>query len=146
MTLTDTGPLVALLDRRQHHHQICLQVFKSSRLPLITTWACFTEAMYFCQREGGHPFQRLLWQFINLGALRIYQPADRVIADKPDVTFLARIEQLMEKYVDSPMDFADASLVAASERLRLLKVFTLDKKDFRIYRNIAGQAFEIVPD
>jgi uncharacterized protein len=47
MTLTDTGPLVALLDADDPYHGAC--VAAAERLPsgpLLTTWVCFTEAMY----------------------------------------------------------------------------------------------------
>ncbi len=50
----------------------------------------------------------------------------------------------MEKYNDTPMDLADASLVAAAESLNLRYVFTLDT-DFRIYRINSSIPFEIVP-
>lgn len=46
-TLTDTGPLVALINRNDPNHRTCLNA--SRRLPagpLLTTWPCFTEAMY----------------------------------------------------------------------------------------------------
>ncbi|MGE3595451.1 MAG: hypothetical protein AB7N70_07850 [Dehalococcoidia bacterium] len=39
--------------------------------------------------------------------------------------------ELMEKYQDRPMDLADASLVAAAERLEQRRIFTLDD-DFHI--------------
>ena len=51
----------------------------------------------------------------------------------------------MEKYRDTPMDLADASLVATAEVLRLKRIFTLDS-DFLIYRLNDQAAFEIVPD
>ena len=51
---------------------------------------------------------------------------------------------LMEKYVDRPMDLADASLVAAAETQRLHRVFTLDS-DFRVYRINGTTAFDVVP-
>ena len=51
---------------------------------------------------------------------------------------------LMERYQDTPMDLADASLVAAAERLGLSRIFTLDS-DFYVYRIDDREAFEIVP-
>ena len=51
---------------------------------------------------------------------------------------------LMEKYADTPMDLADASLVAAAETQRLHRIFTLDS-DFRVYRINGTNAFEVLP-
>jgi len=51
---------------------------------------------------------------------------------------------LMEQYRDRPMDLADASLVAASEHLRMRRLFTLDN-DFRIYRLADGSTLDLVP-
>jgi len=50
----------------------------------------------------------------------------------------------MEKYRDTPMDLADASLVAAAETSGLNRVFTLDS-DFRVYRLKDTTPFEVVP-
>ena len=55
-----------------------------------------------------------------------------------------RMSALMEKYKDIPMDFADASLVAAAERLGTNRIFTLDS-DFYIYRINGRKHFEIIP-
>jgi len=43
------------------------------------------------------------------------------------------------------MDFADASLVALAERLNVVQVFTIDRRDFRVYRPRHTRAFEIFP-
>jgi len=51
---------------------------------------------------------------------------------------------LMRDYADTPMDLADASLVAAAETLRQRRVFTVDKH-FYVYRQRLGHAFEVVP-
>jgi predicted nucleic acid-binding protein len=54
MTLTDTGLLVALLDADDPYHTAC--VAAAQRLPsgpLLTTWVCFTEAMYLLGAVGG---------------------------------------------------------------------------------------------
>jgi hypothetical protein len=58
---------------------------------------------------------------------------------------LSRTAELMEKYKDVPMDFADATLVVLAEETGISEIFTLDKKGFSIYR-IAGKiSFHIVP-
>jgi uncharacterized protein len=45
--LTDTGPLVALLDADDPYHAACVVALTGlPPEPLETTWPCFTEAMY----------------------------------------------------------------------------------------------------
>lgn len=51
---------------------------------------------------------------------------------------------LMVRYQDTPMDLADAYLVAAAEVLGVRQVFTLDS-DFHIYRLPGNEAFEVLP-
>jgi predicted nucleic acid-binding protein len=55
------------------------------------------------------------------------------------------MRELMEKYRDLPMDFADAALVRVAERDSLTRVFTLDRKHVSIYRPGRGRRFSIVP-
>lgn len=57
---------------------------------------------------------------------------------------LRRVSDLMLKYADVPMDFADASLVVAAENLKTKRIFSLDA-DFHIYRMADGSAFDVVP-
>jgi len=48
MILVDTGPLIALIDKGQGEaHVKCVQTYKALTGSLLTTWPCFTEAMYF---------------------------------------------------------------------------------------------------
>jgi uncharacterized protein len=136
VTLTDTGPLVALINRNDPNHARCLDAVKT--LPagsLITTWPCFAEAMYLLYRAAGHPGQAGLWRWRSAGRLVLldltFQETDRMAA-------------LMIKYQDRPMDLADASLVVAAERLGAERLFTLDS-DFRVYRLLDGSALELVP-
>ncbi len=136
MTLCDTGPIFALVDRSQTTpHAQCKAALPTLSLPLLTTWPCLAEAMYLAGAKGGWPMQRLVWQYITDGTLRIHPLSEAEIT---------RMQTLMEKYKDTPMDFADASLVAAAETLGLRRIFTLDS-DFYIYRLADGSAFEIVP-
>ena len=54
MTLTDTGPLVALVNENDTKHMPCKQILLTLRLPLLTTWPCFTEAMYLIGKVHGY--------------------------------------------------------------------------------------------
>lgn len=135
MTLTDTGPLVALLDADDTHHTACLTAsLRLPRAPLLTTWPCFTEAMYLLGEVGGHRYQASLWQMRTAGRLVLHDltPAD---AD--------RMDALMEQYSDTPMDLADASLIAAAESGSFRRIFAVDN-DFYIYRLFDGSALEVI--
>jgi predicted nucleic acid-binding protein len=136
MILTDTGPLVALLDKDDSRHADCLAA--AQRLPpapLLTTWPCFTEAMYLLGAVGGYRYQAELWKLRTAGRLVLQDlsPAE-----------LDSMAGLMEKYQDTPMDLADASLVALADSRAMRRVFTLDGH-FRIYRLTDGSVLELVP-
>ena len=62
MTLCDTGPLVALVDRDDPHHARCVAARQTLPAPpLLTTWPCLTAAMSLLWRAGGLPAQDALW-------------------------------------------------------------------------------------
>jgi len=136
MTLVDAGPLIALIDKGQGDlHRRCVEAHRKLPGPLITSWACFTEAMHFLGGLGGWTAQAALWRFLEENALVIYAP---------NLQETLRIRTLMEQYRDVPMDLADATLVALAETLALKNVFTIDK-DFYVYRINGKDGFEVVP-
>jgi predicted nucleic acid-binding protein len=57
----------------------------------------------------------------------------------------SRMQALMRKYRDLPMDLADAALVRVAEREKLQHIFTLDRKHFRVYRPAGVGRFSILP-
>jgi predicted nucleic acid-binding protein len=57
----------------------------------------------------------------------------------------ARMRELMRKYRDLPMDLADAALVTVAERERISRIFTLDQRDFEIYRPARLGRFSLLP-
>jgi len=134
--LTDTGPIVALLDRNDPNHKRCLIAAQQiSAAPIITTLPCFTEAMYFVEKEGGYQAQKRLWSMQETGRL-IVHPWNEIELERSNI--------LMGIYRDTPMDFADASLVSAAEALNLTRIFTLDS-DFYVYRLHGQDTFEVIP-
>ena len=58
---------------------------------------------------------------------------------------LPRVRALMEKYRDLPMDLADAALVRVAERERIKTIFTIDRRDFSLYRPLGLGRFRIAP-
>jgi uncharacterized protein len=76
VTLCDTGPLVALVDHDDPHHARCVTALQSlPAQPLLTTWPCFTEAMYLLWRAGGLPAQDELWGYLADGLVVLHLSA-----------------------------------------------------------------------
>jgi uncharacterized protein len=132
-TLVDAGPLIALLDKSDPHHGACVAAAKRLPAPLLTVWPVLTEAMYLL---GAWTAQRELLGHVADGTLRL------LALGEDDVP---RIRQLMEKYRDLPMDLADACLVRVGERERVARVFTIDRRDFALYRPARLGRFKVVP-
>lgn len=135
MTLTDAGPLVALIDADEADHDACVSALRGLRLPLITTWPAFTEAMYLLSRAGGVTGHQALWKLLLTRRLKIIDLSRSA---------MERSAALMTKYADRPMDLADATLVAVAEERDEQLIFTLDS-DFQIYRLHGRRRFKIIP-
>ena len=134
MILVDAGPLAALVHKDDQHHENCVAAFRELREPLGTVWPALSEAMYVV----GHlpQSQDALLTIFERGAVRLIplNPAD-----------IPRIRELMHKYGDRPMDFADAALVTVAEREGIRTIFTVDRKDFSVYRLHGRGRFKIIP-
>ncbi|WP_373530264.1 type II toxin-antitoxin system VapC family toxin [Nostoc sp.] len=135
VTLCDASALIALINQSDANHQRCVDILPQLLAPLLTTWSCFTEAMYLLGRYGGWSAQQELWGYVADQILLLHQN---------NVEEQERMRSLMEQYRDIPMDLADASLVATAETLNQRRIFTLDR-DFHIYRFRGNQSFEVVP-
>ena len=132
--LVDAGPLVALLHRDDQHHLDCVEALTRIRDPLVTVWPAFTEAMYLLNFSWRA--QDALWELVSEETIRLLP----VEADDH-----RRMRDLMKKYRMLPMDFADAALVAVAERERIRRIFTVDRRDFSLYRPAKLGRFVIMP-
>ena len=133
-TLVDAGPLIALVDRSDRWHRACVSALESIRGRLLTVWPAFVEAMYLLGRMAG-------------GQERLFELAERRAMDFAALgpADFPRMRELMRKYRDLPMDLADAALVRVAEREKIRRVFTLDRRDFELYRPHALGRFQIIP-
>jgi predicted nucleic acid-binding protein len=135
VTLTDTGPLVALIDTKDAHHKFVADILvKIKSWPLVTTEACLTETLYLLGEDAGWQGQAALWRFISDGSLQILPtPLGGPI----------RASVIMERFRDLPCDYADATLIVAAEDIGLKIVFTLDSH-FHAYRLINGESLTVL--
>jgi predicted nucleic acid-binding protein len=134
MIALDTGPLVALFDKEDDNHLLCTRVFKEIKEPLITTWPVITEAFYLLSFSPG--VQDDLWEFIERGVVAIYNL---------DMDLITTCRNLMKKYQGLPMDLADATLMTVADKENISIIFTLDHKDFKVYRTKQGKHFKLLP-
>ena len=134
--LMDTGPLVALFDRRDAHHEACRDQARNLPGSLFTCLPVITEACYLLNRYDSHLVHHLL------AACRdgVYE---LLPLDKPDIE---PIDRLIAKYQDLCLDFADAALMHLAEREGIEHIFTLDRRDFSVLRTAAGKPLTLLPD
>jgi len=130
--LIDSGPLVALFDASDQYHQSSLEFLKYNQYPLVTTLASITEVLFLLDFSRNAQADFLEW--IYRGAVEIYPL---------ELAAIKRIKQLMLKYSDLPMDFADACLVYLAEKLKMDTILTIDR-DFSIYRIRGRRKFKII--
>jgi predicted nucleic acid-binding protein len=102
---------------------------------MITTLPVLTEVLYLLQIRAGWKSQSLVFRLIHDGRLKIADLTSELID---------RTEDLMAKYEELPMDFADASLVVVAEDRNIKQIFTLDDH-FNVYRLKGREPFEVIP-
>lgn len=122
--LVDAGPLIALFDRADRHHEWAADQARTLLGRFATVWPAITEASQVLASRGIPSPQGLFMALIDL---------------KVEVALLGRhdfisLGYLMDQYRDLPMDLADAALVHVYARDRFRWVFTIDRRDFSIYR------------
>lgn len=131
ITICDTGPLVAYLNRKDPYHAWAVALMKQVRPPMLTCEAVLTEAAYFLRED--HAEIDPLFRLIERGALRL---EFELSAHWPRVrTLMTRWEQ---------MDLADASIVVMSELHVRSQVLTVDRRDFSAYRRNDRQLIDFV--
>lgn len=130
MTLVDTGPIVALLDRRDAHHVWAKEVLAAARRPFLTCEAVIAEACWLLRGHGSE-------LVVELGERGFF---DSSFALRREWT---SVRSLMRRYGDVPMSLADACLVRMAELHPSASVITLDT-DFTIYRKNGRQTIRAI--
>lgn len=131
LLLVDTGPLVALANKRDKHHQACSAFLKNYRGRLLTTWSVLTE---FSHLASSVDATLALYQWIERGGMEVATLGrDELVSTIDWIT----------RYADRPMDLADASLVVSAIKTGCADVWTLDRADFETYRLPGRKRFRL---
>jgi len=133
--LVDTGPLVAILSRSDVHHLRCLETLKLIRPPLLTSWPVITEAAWLLRNHDD--LLRGLYSLANRSVFEILQIPQ---------SELGQIERLRTRYSSLSPQLADLTLVHLAQREGLSTVFTLDRRDFSVYRRKGRAGFRLLPE
>ena len=131
--LIDTGAILALLDRSDRWHGVCVEVFRQLRLPLLTSEAVLTELFHLVGDSRAK--MEAAWRFVESGAVALAAI---------ESSELPQIHALMSRYWRL-MDYADATLVHLAKRESLSTILTVDHADFDTYRIQGRRRFRVLP-
>jgi predicted nucleic acid-binding protein len=125
---------VAIASARDQYHRLCVEQLRQLQPPLLTCWPVITEAAWLLRH---HPsaVERLLGSF-EVGLLRL------LILDEKALRWLAKF---LIRYRKMGAQIADGALVYLAEREGIDTVFTLDRRDFLVFRLGNGLSLRILP-
>ena len=130
--IVDTGPIVALLNRRDRHHAWVRDVFDTIEPPVFTCEAVISEACFLLGRLAhGHD------AILELLSKHVLKIDFRVLSE------IDALRSLMRKFANVPMSLADACLVRMTEVDTQSVILTLDN-DFRFYRRHRRQVIPTI--
>jgi predicted nucleic acid-binding protein len=133
--LVDTGPLVAILSPRDEYHEACVATLRNLSGPLFSCWPVITEAAWLL-RKWPRAVQQLLHS-IDGELLELLPLTGREGNE---------VSALMRRYEEIRPQLADASLIYLANREQIDTIFTLDRRDFSIYRSGRRRPFRILPE
>lgn len=130
--IVDTGPLVALVNRREGLHGWTREEVATIQGPLLSCEAVVSEACFLLRNVAGG--SATVMSMLASGSLETaFDLQEQVEA----------VADLMQRYQSVPMSLADACLVRMAELYQGSPVLTFDS-DFAIYRKHHDQAIPLI--
>src|SRR5437762_593824 len=133
--LVDAGPLVALLNAKDAAHTSCTAAVGDLAKPLISSWAVLAEAAWLLRKSpnGMQGLMRLVAEGVVVCPL-----LDAAAAD-----WIADCER---RYADLQPQLADLTLLYLARQEKADVVFTLDRRDFLVFRSDESKPFRLIPE
>jgi len=127
--ILDAGPLIAALNRDDHHHGWARETIARLGPPFHSC----PEAMAEAAAMTGQP----------AAIVEMIQAREIILAfDLAEQA--ASVLTLSHKYADRGMDLADACIVRMTELVRDCRVVTVDRADFSVYRRNGRDVIPII--
>jgi predicted nucleic acid-binding protein len=136
IVVADTGPLYALVDRSDAWHRRVVDWWTSNRATVVIPAEVLPEVCYLLQRRIGADAEAAFVEAVAHGEFTI-EPLER--------EDLSRVAELTRKYIDMPLGFVDATVIAAAERLETREILTTDRKHFSAVKPGHARSFALHP-
>lgn len=128
--------LYALVDRDDAWHSRVRAWWERSREDVLVPVIVLPEVAYLLGRRIGADAELAFTRAISDGefTLEALAPED-----------VERAADLMGIYIDTPLGLVDACVVAAAERLDIVSVLTVDRRNFSIVRPRHVPSLKLLP-
>ena len=130
-TIMDAGPLVAWFCVKDSHHDWAVRTFDQLPSGAIVCEAVLAEVCHLVAKDG----------IFRGSVLRLVERDDLVPVSLAGE--LSAVRELLDRYADTPMDFADACVVRLAELHADNPVCTTDG-DFRFFRKHEREPISLV--
>lgn len=134
--IIDTSAIISLVDRSSEHHHSLADIINKDDYRLIIPSPVIPEACYMLNKKFGISVEiQFIEEIISVNFhIEIIKFLD-----------LARIVEILKKYNNLDIGYVDGAIVAIAERLKINRIFTLDRKHFNSLIPLGFDYFEIYP-
>jgi predicted nucleic acid-binding protein len=136
LIVVDSSAIIAYMNSADKHHAEVAEWLHAEDDDLATTPLILAEADHLAAAHGGRTAAKALRADLLAGAYFVQWWPEALGASV----------RVAERYADTDLGLADASLVVLAQRLKTVAIATLDERHFRAVRPLAaGNAFRLLP-
>ncbi len=134
--LIDTNFLVAVASKSDINHEAARAALRGLVGHRVIPNAVLPEMFYMLKEREHYLIAVQMFNRLHSGAFQI---------ENLSIEDLRRMEEIMLQYADRQFDYVDTAIMALSERLNILQVYTFDRRDFSVFRPRHADYLELLP-
>ncbi|HLA89668.1 MAG TPA: PIN domain-containing protein [Gemmatimonadaceae bacterium] len=134
--VADTGAIFALIDASDAWHERVTAWWRANTQSVVLPVSILPEV--------AHLLQTRISSLAELAFVRAVADGEFTVEplEPEDVT---RADALMRRYLDLPLGFADATVIATAERLDAREIVTTDRRHFRVAGASGSRTIRLLP-